>query len=192
MKAHFQESHKSAPISKYEHLWKLSNFETTEMKKLWERRRNVVMKRTKKSKVPPLLVSENHRAHIPVRYLCCTIVLTGRKICLPLFCCSHSKSLSPSLDSASLSDEECDLEEAPSTVPGDRDAESISQCLEEGSTNLNEKEDVQGVFELPMSVDVDMIEFPAVANQESMMNVKEPEKNDSVSSGPCYVKSNGN
>ena len=62
MKAHFQEAHKSAPIPKYEHLWKLSNFETTEMKKLWEKRKNVVAKRTKKSTIPPLVVSENHRA----------------------------------------------------------------------------------------------------------------------------------
>lgn len=62
MKAHFQEAHKSAPIPKYEHLWKLSNFEMTEMKKLWAKRKNVVAKRTKKSTIPPLVVSENHRA----------------------------------------------------------------------------------------------------------------------------------
>jgi hypothetical protein len=68
MKAHFQETHKSTLISKYEHLWKLSNFETAEMKKIWAKRKNVVVKRTKKSKVPPLVVSEDHRAHIPVRY----------------------------------------------------------------------------------------------------------------------------
>lgn len=69
MKAHFQETHKSAPISKYEHLWKISDFETAEMKKIWTKRKNVVLKRTKKSKHPLLVVSENHRAHVvPVRY----------------------------------------------------------------------------------------------------------------------------
>jgi hypothetical protein len=34
MKAHLQETHKLAPIPKYEHLWRLSNFETAEMKKI--------------------------------------------------------------------------------------------------------------------------------------------------------------
>jgi hypothetical protein len=67
MKAHFQEIHKHAPISKYEYIWKLSHFETAEMKKIWANRKNVVAKRTKKSKIPSLIVSENHRAHIPVR-----------------------------------------------------------------------------------------------------------------------------
>ena len=69
LKAHFQESHKSAPVSKYEHLWKLSNFEMTEMKRIWGRRKNVIVKRTKKSKIAPLMISENHRAHIPVAEL---------------------------------------------------------------------------------------------------------------------------
>jgi hypothetical protein len=68
MKTHIQENHKTAPISKYKHLWELSNFEAAEMKKIWTKRKNVVAKRTKKSKNPPLVVSENHRAHIPVRY----------------------------------------------------------------------------------------------------------------------------
>jgi hypothetical protein len=69
MKAHFQESHKSALISKYEHLWMLSNFEIGEMKKIWANRKKVVVKRTKKSKVAPLVISEDHRAHIPVAEL---------------------------------------------------------------------------------------------------------------------------
>ena len=68
MKAHFQETHKSASISKYEHIWKLSNFEAAEMKKIWAKRKNVVVKRTKKSNIPPLVVSEHHRTHIPARY----------------------------------------------------------------------------------------------------------------------------
>jgi len=113
MKAHFQETHKSAPISKYEHLWKISNFETAEMKKIWAKRKNIMVKRTKKSKNPPLVVSENHRAHIPVRYCALTFVLTGRNNFLPPFCCSHA-----GLDS----DEESTLEETPSDVPGDEES----------------------------------------------------------------------
>jgi hypothetical protein len=69
MKVHFQEAHKLAPISKYEHLWVLSNFETGEMKKIWAKRRNVVVKRTKKSKLAPLVISEDHCAHIPAAEL---------------------------------------------------------------------------------------------------------------------------
>ena len=68
MKAHFQETHKSAPILKYKHLWNLSNFKTAEMKKIWTKQKNVVVKCMKKSKNPPSEVLESHRAHIPVRY----------------------------------------------------------------------------------------------------------------------------
>ena len=64
MKVHFNEKHKSLPLTKYEHLWKLSNFEISEMKKIWAKRRKVVAKRAKKSKLPALAVSENHRARI--------------------------------------------------------------------------------------------------------------------------------
>ncbi|KAF8802080.1 hypothetical protein BYT27DRAFT_7226487 [Phlegmacium glaucopus] len=38
------------------------------MKKIWAKHKNVVVKRTKKSKILPLVVSKNHCAHIPVRY----------------------------------------------------------------------------------------------------------------------------
>ncbi|KAF8162671.1 hypothetical protein B0H34DRAFT_856335 [Crassisporium funariophilum] len=69
MKAHIQETHKTAPILKYEHLWKLSNFEAAEMKKIWAKRKNIVVKRTRKSKNPPLVVSENHCAHIPASHV---------------------------------------------------------------------------------------------------------------------------
>ena len=68
IKSHFQETHKSALISKYEHLWKFSNFEMAEMKKIWSKQQHIVVKRTKKSKIPPLVVSESHHAHVPVRY----------------------------------------------------------------------------------------------------------------------------
>ncbi len=66
LKVHFQDKHKTAPLTKYEHLWKLSNFEISEMKRFWSKRMNVLSaKRTKKSKHPPLIVSEDHRAQIP-------------------------------------------------------------------------------------------------------------------------------
>jgi hypothetical protein len=64
MKMHFEEKHK-ALLTKHEHLWKLSNFERTEMKKIWVKRGKVTAKRTKKANQPPLVVSEKHRAQIP-------------------------------------------------------------------------------------------------------------------------------
>ena len=42
MRIHFQEVHPNAPISKYDHLWKLSNFEISEMKKIWAKRLIIV------------------------------------------------------------------------------------------------------------------------------------------------------
>lgn len=67
LKVHFQEKHEQLLV-KHEHLWKLSNFERTEMKKIWAKRSKVPVKRTKKSKVPPLVISESHRAQIPTTY----------------------------------------------------------------------------------------------------------------------------
>jgi len=65
MKLHFEEQHKTLPLTKYEHLWRLSNFERIEMKKIWAKREKVTTKCTKRSKIPPLVISENHRAQIP-------------------------------------------------------------------------------------------------------------------------------
>jgi hypothetical protein len=62
MKVHFEERHKTLDLTKYEHLWKLSNFERTEMKKIWAKRGKVTAKRTKKLKIPLLVISENHCA----------------------------------------------------------------------------------------------------------------------------------
>jgi hypothetical protein len=39
-----------------------------EMKRIWANRTKVYVKRTKKSKIPPLTISEDHRAQIPARY----------------------------------------------------------------------------------------------------------------------------
>ena len=64
MKAHFQEKHPNAPFAKYDHIWTLSNFEMSEMKKIWGKRTKVTIKRAKKL---TLQISENHRAQIPSR-----------------------------------------------------------------------------------------------------------------------------
>lgn len=65
MKVHFEEKHKNLTLTGFEHLWKLSHFERSEMKKIWARRGKVVTKRTKKSKIAPLTISDDHRARIP-------------------------------------------------------------------------------------------------------------------------------
>ena len=69
MKAHFSEKHKNLhPFPKHEHLWQVSDFELSEMKNIWEKRSKVTAKRTKKTNVPPLLISDTHHARIPSRY----------------------------------------------------------------------------------------------------------------------------
>jgi len=69
MRVHFEEKHRTFDLTRYERLWKLSNFERSEMKKIWVRRGKVMTKRTKKSKIPPLIISESHRAQIPGMYI---------------------------------------------------------------------------------------------------------------------------
>ena len=69
MKFHFEEKHKNLrPFTKHEYLWKMSDFEMLEMKKIWEKRSKVTAKRTKKSDIPPLVISDAHRARIHSRY----------------------------------------------------------------------------------------------------------------------------
>ena len=71
LKAHFNSKHKTlAAAGKYNHLWKLSNFEIGEMKRIWAKRAMVTARQTRKSKLPPLVVLEDHRAQIPDRYHC--------------------------------------------------------------------------------------------------------------------------
>jgi hypothetical protein len=64
MKIHFEQNHRQL-MPKHKDLWTLSNFETAEMARIWGNRAIVLMKRTRKSKLPPLVVSEDHRAQIP-------------------------------------------------------------------------------------------------------------------------------
>ncbi|KAF8148807.1 hypothetical protein B0H34DRAFT_827968 [Crassisporium funariophilum] len=60
---HFEQNHRQL-MSRYEDLWTLSNFESSEMGKIWAKRATVLIKRTRKSKLPPLVISEDHRAQI--------------------------------------------------------------------------------------------------------------------------------
>ena len=75
-KVHFQQKHPNAPFAQYENIWKLTNFEITEMKRIWANRMKVTVKRTKKLKLQPLTISEDHRAQIPAtRYFISIIIL---------------------------------------------------------------------------------------------------------------------
>jgi hypothetical protein len=56
------------PTTTVGNIWKLTTFELMEMKRIWANRTKVYVKRTKKSKIPPLTISEDHRAQIPARY----------------------------------------------------------------------------------------------------------------------------
>lgn len=65
MKDHIRKVHNAATLSNHEYLWKLSDFEIMEMKNIWAKRHSVPIKRPKKSKAPPLVVSDIYRSHIP-------------------------------------------------------------------------------------------------------------------------------
>ena len=72
MKYHFSHVHpnvKGLQLQKYTHLWELLNSEITKMKEKWADCQHVVMRHTKKSKPPPLVISEAHCSHIPSRYV---------------------------------------------------------------------------------------------------------------------------
>jgi len=58
MKTHFWKVHPNAPILKYDHLWKISNFEISEMKKIWAKRLIVMA----------MIISKDHHAQIPRCY----------------------------------------------------------------------------------------------------------------------------
>lgn len=73
---HFNAVHPNADLRKYTHLWKLSKFETDEMKKIWDDRQRVVVKRPRKTKNLTLVVSEAHRSQIPIRYFEISITMS--------------------------------------------------------------------------------------------------------------------
>lgn len=67
MKSDFKEKHRTL-LTKHEHLWKISNFERAEMKKIWAKQGKVTAKHNKKSKASPLIISEKHCVQIPLMY----------------------------------------------------------------------------------------------------------------------------
>ena len=84
MKMHFEEKHKNLwPFTNHKHLWKLSDFEMSEMKKIWEKRSKVTTKHTKKSNFPPLVISDAHCAWIPSRFLISVSFTPHKKCDLP-------------------------------------------------------------------------------------------------------------
>lgn len=67
MKSDFKEKHRTL-LTKHEHLWKISNFERAEIKKIWAKQGKVTAKHNKKSKASPLIISEKHCVQIPLMY----------------------------------------------------------------------------------------------------------------------------
>jgi hypothetical protein len=53
-------------MANHSYLWKLSNFEVVEMKRIWEKRKNVSVRRPKKSNLAPLVISDAHRSGNPI------------------------------------------------------------------------------------------------------------------------------
>ena len=121
------------------------------MKKTWAKRKNVVVKRTKKSNIPPLVISEHHRAHIPARYCVFFFTVEGVSDFLPLFYHSHVQS------STHESNEELESEGIPSDVP--QDDEDSNEDKEEGrevlERTLEENPTLNAGTFLPTSKDVD-------------------------------------
>jgi hypothetical protein len=66
MKNHFSRAHPNADLTKYTNLWDLSNFEIQEMKKKWANCHCIPVKRGKKLKAAPLVISDAHRSQIPL------------------------------------------------------------------------------------------------------------------------------
>lgn len=75
---HLSTVHPSAQRSKFEGLWKLTNFEEQEMKKIWLARTKygAVSKRTKtRGKEPALVVSQAHSSRIALMYVVIKYIL---------------------------------------------------------------------------------------------------------------------
>jgi hypothetical protein len=165
LRVHFEEKHKTLDLTKYEQLWKLTNFEVCEMKKIWAKRGKVTIKRAKKSKIP-LVISENHRARIPTMYVCFLILLQqvrGNKPFNSGIDEHLSKSPSPevvNVAEANIDDEDMHGDgetQGPSTSPSpdsevDEDAEKTDNSNEDMPGDLEsgdfgrERNDVNGVI----------------------------------------------
>lgn len=68
MKYHFLATHPKADMAKYDSLWKLSNFEVTEMKRIWAARHKQTVKRKKKVTVPKIVVSDAHTSRMALMF----------------------------------------------------------------------------------------------------------------------------
>jgi hypothetical protein len=150
------------------------------MKKIWAKKKNVVVKRTRKSKNLPLEVSEDiARTHLSG----ITFHSIERNDVLLIFCDSHAES--SALDSSDS--EEDMLSDAPGdeeSIPMEEDREEEQQEVFESTLEnpaLNPK-----AF-LPMSEDVDMMEAQAPVTKEPISNITEHEENNNVSLFYCYI-----
>lgn len=66
LKLHFQDKHKSVSFPNYAHFWHITEFEKSEMKKIWKKWAVVSTKCVKKGKFPPLVISKSHCTKIPL------------------------------------------------------------------------------------------------------------------------------
>jgi hypothetical protein len=53
-------------MENHSHLWKLSNVEVAQIKRIWEKRKNVSFRRPKNSNIAPLVISDAHRSGNPI------------------------------------------------------------------------------------------------------------------------------
>jgi len=115
------------------------------MKKVWAKRTTITTKRTRKSKIPPLVVSEDHRAQIPTRYRAINWFFYQKKILITFYISgddSHrtdreSENLEPQLDDS------CDESSESESELGDKfegdDADEVDEP-ENGVNIVCEKE----------------------------------------------------
>ncbi|KAF8176090.1 hypothetical protein BJ912DRAFT_857539, partial [Pholiota molesta] len=106
LRVHFLEKHPDASIPTYEYLWKLTNFEKAEMKKIWIKRLTLTAKHTKRSKGVQLAISEDHRARIPTRYFVILLFFFPIKVLTVPKLYSSEGEDEPPPDSAKALDEE--------------------------------------------------------------------------------------
>ena len=206
MRVHFEEKHKTFDLTKYEHLWKLSNFERSEMKKIWVKRGKVTTKHTKKSKIPPLIISESHHARIPGMYMlfcpCCHMKKDHFRV--PFLSDDHEPCLSRPCSPEGEEDKVTEAEgiDADDAEGGDFDEEEAAGGLDVGNFwgGLEDLDNVASVGREDAGKDREMwTNFASVRNSTGcevealpIMQDSEPSISDSVSpiinSGKIYLQ----
>ena len=201
MKAHFTEKHKNLhPFTKYEHLWQVSDFELSEMKMIWEKRSKVTVKRTKKSNVPLLLISDAHRARIPSRYQILMVLYLRRMTYHAMNSnCDEDGNL-PEANYEQVHNDEPPPSSSPSLEPSvnsnlEKEIQDIYIDDVENSELANEVEE-QEDGEMSVVVDVEkegsrsqavdaiqpiMVRNPKDIAEEPVLDIREPSADDSVS-----------